>query len=103
VGENSVLVHNTCPPQKPSDVNPKLVDGAKMSSDDALDAAIDYVGEGYWERPITIREKQGVFVSADKTRQVRLTSSDLQIVGNHCRNTNPRYKGVFPPRCRNNQ
>ena len=55
----------------------KLVDGKTMNTDDALDAASDYLGEGY------IDMGNGRYVSADGTRQVRFTDSDLTIINNH--------------------
>lgn len=48
-----------------------LVDGASMTTDDALDAAIDVLGDN----PQNIAD--GVFRSADGTKQVRMTDQDL--------------------------
>ena len=52
-----------------------LTDGAKMSTNRALDAASDFLGSGYSE------VAPGVFRSSDGLRQVRITTSD--IVGAH--------------------
>jgi len=48
-----------------------LKDAQKLGADEALQKAVDYLGEGYKEIA------PGVFRSADGTRQVRMTTSDL--------------------------
>jgi hypothetical protein len=53
----------------------KLVDGMRLSTDDALQAAIDFLGEGYKDLG------NGRFISADGFRQVRMGDSD--ILGTH--------------------
>lgn len=52
-------------------------DGSSMSTNEALDAASSFLGEGY--RSVA----NGVFRSADGTRQVRMRDSDLAGDGNH--------------------
>jgi RHS repeat-associated protein len=52
-------------------------DGSIMSSDDALDAASSFLGDGYKQ------VDSGVFRSADGTAQVRMTDSDLAKTNNH--------------------
>ncbi len=52
-------------------------DRVTMGADEALDRAQSYLGEGYDEIA------DGVFRSADGTRQVRMTPSDLDGSGNH--------------------
>jgi hypothetical protein len=59
-----VLVHN-CGGLPP--------DGTRMSTDGALDAAHDYLGEGYNEPA----PGSGRFVSEDGTRVVRMGDSDI--------------------------
>ena len=66
----------TGPTGQPSNsVIPRPVDGTTMTIDDALDAAEAYLGEGYRQLD------DGVFVSKDGTRLVRLTDAD--ILGKH--------------------
>ncbi|WP_462081351.1 RHS repeat-associated core domain-containing protein [Luteimonas sp. RIT-PG2_3] len=52
-------------------------DGAAMGTDEALDTASSYLGDGYKQIA------DGVFRSADGTRQVRMTNSDLATSKNH--------------------
>ena len=54
-----------------------LSDGAKMGTDDALNAASDVLGDNYSE------VSSGVFRSGDGNFQVRMTDSDLAKTGNH--------------------
>jgi RHS repeat-associated protein len=54
-----------------------LKDGAKLPTNKALDAALEHLGPGYKEIA------PGVFKSADGTRMVRMTESDLAKSGNH--------------------
>jgi len=54
-----------------------LNDGASLPTDEALDAAIGYLGSGYKEIA------PGVFKSGDGTGMVRMTDSDLARTGNH--------------------
>lgn len=54
-----------------------LKDGAHLSTSAALDAAVDHLGPGYKEIA------PGVFKSADGTKMVRMTNSDLAMMGNH--------------------
>jgi hypothetical protein len=75
VTEIAVLVHNTCE-TKASDINPNLKDMSTMTEDEALKAGMDFVGEGYFERT-NPGDPSGIFVSADKTRQFRMTDKDL--------------------------
>ena len=53
----------------------KEMDGVTKSVDDALDLAIDFLGEGY------VYMGNGRFVSADGLRQVRMADED--IMGKH--------------------
>jgi hypothetical protein len=50
-----------------------LADGQNLSTNDALSRAVDFLGEGARET----RAGSGIFISADNTRRVRMTSSDL--------------------------
>jgi RHS repeat-associated protein len=52
-------------------------DGSAMHTDEALDAASAYLGDGYTQ------VDSGVFRSADGGRQVRMTNSDLSKTSNH--------------------
>jgi RHS repeat-associated protein len=52
-----------------------LVDGMQMSTDDALDAAAGFLGEGYRDM------SNGRYLSVDGLRQVRMTNGD--ILGTH--------------------
>lgn len=54
-----------------------IKDGAKLSTGVALDAAVEHLGPGYKEIA------PGVFKSADGTRMVRMTNSDLARTSNH--------------------
>ena len=54
-----------------------LKDGTKLPTGKALDAAIEHLGPSYKEIA------PGVFRSADGTRMVRMTNSDLAKTGNH--------------------
>jgi hypothetical protein len=54
-----------------------LSDGAKMGTNDALDAAAGVLGDGYKQ------VDSGVYRSADGQYQVRMTDSDLAKSGNH--------------------
>ena len=54
-----------------------LKDGAQLSTSKALDMAIEHLGPNYKEIA------SGVFKSADGTRMVRMTDSDLSKTGNH--------------------
>ena len=55
----------------------RLVDGSSMQTDDALDLATEFLGEGYTE-PVP---GSGRFVSADGTRVFRMGEND--ILGKH--------------------
>ena len=57
--------------------NKVLKNGDKLTTNDALDAAQDFLGDGYNE------VGSGVFKSADGTSMVRMTNSDLAKTGNH--------------------
>jgi hypothetical protein len=46
-------------------------DGTEMTTDEALDAAADFLGAGYKE------SHPGIYISADGKRRVRMTDSDL--------------------------
>ncbi len=72
VGEQRVLVHNC-------NVT-ALKDGDKLSTDDALDAAQDFLGPN--QRHIG-EAGSGITRSADGTRQVRMGDSDLAKTNNH--------------------
>lgn len=76
-GDTAVLVHNAsnnaagCPPGLvPAGVQ-NLVDGAYMTTDDALETANQFLGPGYRDMG------GGRFLSQDGLRQVRLTDADL--------------------------
>ena len=69
VGENSVLVHNN------NCGFGKYKNGMEMSEDEALDAAIDFLGDGYKE--IKLPGDASRFVSRDAARQVRMNYDDL--------------------------
>ena len=60
-----------------ADVNSKLIDGSSMKTDDVLDLASDFLGDGYTE-PVP---GSGRFVSADGTRVFRMGEND--ILGRH--------------------
>jgi len=62
VGSSCILVHNQC-------VLPK--NNSKMTTSQALDAAEDFLGEGYKHMG------NGRYVSADGLRQVRIGDSDI--------------------------
>ena len=62
---------------KSVDVNGKLIDGSSMKTDDVLDLASDFLGEGYTE-PVP---GSGRYVSADGTRVFRMGEND--ILGRH--------------------
>jgi hypothetical protein len=64
VGHLGVLVHNAT-----------YKNGARMTSDEALDAASDFLGKSYTDKG------NGRYVSADGTRQVRI--GDTDILGEH--------------------
>lgn len=57
--------------------NKVLKNGDSLKTNDALDAAQDFLGDGYKE------VSSGVFKSADGTSMVRMTDSDLAKTGNH--------------------
>ncbi|WP_212841783.1 polymorphic toxin-type HINT domain-containing protein [Catellatospora sp. IY07-71] len=70
-GDTPVLVHNTGPAcVVPGGVS-NLRDGAHMTTNDAMDTAVEFLGAGYRD------EGGGRFVSKDGLRQVRLTDADL--------------------------
>ena len=93
VGTESVLVHNNggnCMKTASSlaqggsksgrgstNAMDRLVDGSSMQTDDALDLATEFLGEGYTE-PVP---GSGRFVSADGTRVFRMGEND--ILGKH--------------------
>jgi len=54
-----------------ADASQDLYDGARMTTDDALTAAEDFLGPGYRDMG------NGRFVSVDGTRQVRIGESDI--------------------------
>jgi hypothetical protein len=60
-------------PDKPGSggAGAKIVDGARMTTTEALAAAEEFLGTGYKEIA------PGVFRSADGRRQVRMTESDI--------------------------
>ena len=73
----------------------KYKDGMKMTEDEALDAAQDFLGEGYRE------VSADRFVSADGMRQVRMSPKDLAVVNNHAGSPHlnfdvlrPKYKSI---------
>ncbi|MEV4847949.1 polymorphic toxin-type HINT domain-containing protein [Micromonospora matsumotoense] len=72
-GNTPALVHNSgpCKPALVSSGVSSLRDGAHMSTDDALDTAIEFVGPGYKDMG------GGRFLSRDGLRQVRMTDADL--------------------------
>ena len=69
VGENPVLVHNS------NCGFGKYKDKMKLSEDEALDAAIDFLGDGYKE--ISFPGGGSRFVSRDAVRQVRMNYDDI--------------------------
>ena len=66
----------------------KLTNGAKMTTDEALDAASDFLGPGYKDMG------NGRFVSADGTRQVRMGDSD--ILGQHGGGPHMNFEKLVP-------
>jgi hypothetical protein len=64
VGAGQWVVHNACGPRN-------LIDGMKMTVNEALDAAENFLGKGYRDLG------NGRFVSADGRRQVRMGDSDI--------------------------
>lgn len=68
VGENPVCVHNA------NCGFGKYKDGMKMTEDESLDAATDFLGEGYKELLVKSGSR---FVSKDGIRQVRMNYDDL--------------------------
>lgn len=89
VGENSVCVHNS------NCGFGKYKNGMEMMPDDALDAANDFLGEGYRE------VGPNRFLSADGVRQVRMSPSDLATINNHAGRPHfnfdvlkPKYKTI---------
>ena len=60
-----------------ANVTDRLVDGSKMNTDDVLDVAVEFLGEGYTEPVLG----SGRFVSADGTRVFRMGAND--ILGRH--------------------
>ncbi|MFV2104630.1 polymorphic toxin-type HINT domain-containing protein [Micromonospora sp. LOL_024] len=72
-GGTPVLVHNTgpCGPGLAPGGVKNLRDGAHMSTNDALDTAVDFLGPGYQDMG------GGRFLSRDGLRQVRMTDADL--------------------------
>jgi RHS repeat-associated protein len=81
VGDTEVLVHNKCRPDLPKD-------GIKLDTNDALDLAGDFLGDGYSEA------SPGRFVSADKTRQVRIGDDD--ILGGHAGGPHINFEIIWP-------
>ena len=65
-----------------------LRDGMQMSTDDALDAAVDFLGEGY------IDMGNGRFMSADGLRQTRMTDAD--ILGTHGGGPHMNFETLTP-------
>lgn len=72
VASAGVLVHNSC-----SQTVWTPPDGTALDTNDALTVAENYLGDGYTEM------SPGRFVSADGSRQVRMTDSDLTPFNNH--------------------
>lgn len=67
----------------------------EMSEDEALDAAIDFLGDGYKEI------SPNRFISVDDIKQVRMSPNDLAVVNNHAGNPHfnfdilkPKYKTI---------
>lgn len=65
-----------------------FTNGAKMSTNEALDAAEDFLGPGYKNMG------NGRFVSADGTRQVRMGDSD--ILGQHGGGPHINFEVMMP-------
>lgn len=84
VGEFGVLVHNSCTMESPPKTLPS--EGIKVSTDEALDMAENYLGPGYKEAG----KNSGRFVSADKTRQVRM--GDYDITGRHAKGSHINFE-----------
>jgi len=68
----------------------KLTNGMKMKTDDALDAAAEYLEKGYKDMG------NGRYVSADGTRQVRFTDSDLATTNNHAGAPHMNFEVLVP-------
>ena len=68
----------------------KLVDGMEMGVDDALNAATDFLGNGYKE------VGPGRFVSDDGLRQVKMTADDLATVNNHAGKPHINFEVKIP-------
>lgn len=65
-----------------------LADGMKLHVDDALDAAVDFLGKGYKEA------SNGRFLSADGLRQVRMGAND--ILGKHGGGPHMNFETLAP-------
>jgi ElaB/YqjD/DUF883 family membrane-anchored ribosome-binding protein len=65
-----------------------IADGVKMKTNDALDAADDFLGKGYKDMG------NGRFVSADGTKQVRMGDSD--ITGQHGGRPHMNFETLVP-------
>ncbi|MCL2049744.1 MAG: DUF6531 domain-containing protein [Defluviitaleaceae bacterium] len=70
--------------------NVPLTNGSRMTTSNALDAASDYLGSGYSDMG------GGRFVSADRTRQVRFTNSDLTPINNHAGAPHMNFETLVP-------
>ena len=79
VGEIGILVHNTCyvRGRVPNGVLDNLINGSTMKTNDVLDLANEYLGEGYLE-PV---KGSGRFISKDGRRVFRMGEND--ILGRH--------------------
>ncbi len=70
----------------------ELADGATLATDDALDAAEDFLGPGYRDLG------DGRYLSADGTRQVRM--GDLDITGQHAGGPHMNFERLEADRLR---
>ncbi|GGY76758.1 hypothetical protein GCM10010327_03480 [Streptomyces nitrosporeus] len=94
-GTTPVLVHNQTPcdpwtSEKKYDEDGHPVDGTRIPTDDALDAAEKWLGPGYYE-PVP---GSGRFVSKDGTRVARMGESD--ITGQHGGGPHMNFERLAP-------
>ena len=76
-GGKNEKIKNINNESKTNDINKRLIDGSTMKTDEVLDLATDFLGEGYTE-PI---KGSGRYVSKDGKRVVRMGDND--ILGRH--------------------
>jgi len=71
-------------------IGKNLHDGMKILVDDALDTAEIFLGPGYKDMG------RGRFLSADGTRQVRMTNADLTSINNHAGAPHINFEYLIP-------